>query len=69
MFTRNIIPRVEVGKEGKKTYVSPSSILEKKKGQTKAYDGIILGYVDNMQSVGYQRKEEKRSIFFPFSST
>ena len=29
VFTRNIIPRVEVGKEGKKTYVSPSSILEK----------------------------------------
>ena len=96
MFTRNIIPRVEVGKEGKKTYVSPSSILEKRKidfslkhlnafgtqvtcyippdrredrktpGQTKVYDSIILGYVDNMQAykVWDIKERKKREVSF-----
>ena len=80
IFTRNVIPRIEIGVEEKKTYVSPSFILEKRKidfnlkhlvafgtqvtcyippdrregrktpGQNKAYDRIILGYVDNMQA-------------------
>ena len=31
IFTRNIIPRIEMGEEEKKIYVSPSSILEKRK--------------------------------------
>jgi hypothetical protein len=97
IFTRNILPRVEVRESaGGKTMKSPSSVLENRKidfnlkhlvafgtqvtcylphdrregkktpGQAKSYDGIVLGYVLDMQAyiVWDIKERKKREVSF-----